>query len=185
MHFPLTEKGVAAAFAAVTAMNKTVHNLVAYECTISHGLRNFLSNFGDNSSPRAAPVRQMSPHPPAINPTIPVQPPSVFNMHRVAEPHSMRPDFPPVLNHSSQFGDPKVPLSEASFLSNGYSITIPGSSNSSISTGSSSSPRNFDLERYQFQQPPQQMPPRNLLAAPNQFAVPFEDTKPTQYSLWK
>jgi hypothetical protein len=47
----LNEKGIASALEAVNAIHKATHNLVTYECSISHGLRNFLSNSPSSTTP--------------------------------------------------------------------------------------------------------------------------------------
>jgi hypothetical protein len=51
VHFVLNEKGISSALEAVNAIHKATHNLVTYECSISHGLRNFLSNSPTSATP--------------------------------------------------------------------------------------------------------------------------------------
>jgi hypothetical protein len=85
IHFPLTTEGVNSALEAVTKMNRNSLDNVSYECTVSHGLRNFLiskniplpSNMSTHSpspsvssssapSPLVSP-RQMTPSPAPSN----------------------------------------------------------------------------------------------------------------------
>jgi RNA recognition motif-containing protein len=183
IHFPLTEAGVASALNAISQLNKTVVDHVAYECTVSHGLKNFLStgnssrtsqippanspHMAQSRSPRGFNVAGQQPRPPAhsnyrgaMTVAFPPSVPSPHHSHGGAS-HSFFPGqqlpYPP----------------QQSIQSTGYS-QFPAQS---ISPFPQQAPANYSPRVFDF--------PEAHDASSSMFSMPLQDSRGRQFGQYE